>query len=353
MKKTSRRSKDFFAKLLFIVLFIFLLGVYIVVLTRKLFTPSDERSSFVFFFTLALLFASTLYMVVSMLFFRGLPQKLSQTNPPRPRGMASFKLRLSHLFSFRAIADKCAGKKGMVSRQEGRLTIKKKPGDGVWLKTISRVSEIMKHVPSLFRRKQRKGELSSKKESVNKSSLAISKFTFKPKEPPLASDKRKKAFLTFVFIFAIAVFIIGFFWRRYLIIALSLVLMAQSLTGYRHLQKQITSVPETPKANVKGSDSEKQGARVHVQNPTKAFKVIPPQITLVIGKYQTELDALYELIQRYGRIKLSAIVKFFGIDKKQAEDWAMMLQDSRLAELHYPAFGEPEVRPWNEEKHIL
>lgn len=73
-------------------------------------------------------------------------------------------------------------------------------------------------------------------------------------------------------------------------------------------------------------------------------KELSRNLKIDIGKYETDIDALYKIIEKTGRIKLSAISTYFGIDKRKAEEWATILQEHNLAEIHYPAMGGPEIR---------
>lgn len=74
------------------------------------------------------------------------------------------------------------------------------------------------------------------------------------------------------------------------------------------------------------------------------IRELSKNLKIDIGKYETDIDALYKIIEKTGRIKLSAISDYFGIDKKKAEEWATILNEHGLAEIHYPAIGEPELR---------
>ena len=64
----------------------------------------------------------------------------------------------------------------------------------------------------------------------------------------------------------------------------------------------------------------------------------------LIGKYETDIDVLYKIIERIGRIKLSAIAKYFGVDQKKVEEWAQILHEHELVDIYYPPIGEPELR---------
>ncbi len=63
-------------------------------------------------------------------------------------------------------------------------------------------------------------------------------------------------------------------------------------------------------------------------------------------KYETEIDVLYRLVQEKGRIQLSAVARYFNVEKKMVEDWATILEEHGLIKIHYPAFGEPELIKW-------
>ncbi len=59
--------------------------------------------------------------------------------------------------------------------------------------------------------------------------------------------------------------------------------------------------------------------------------------------YETDFDKLHKLVEKYGRIKLSDIAETFKITKKEAEEWAAILEQHNLASIYYPAIGGPEV----------
>ncbi len=65
---------------------------------------------------------------------------------------------------------------------------------------------------------------------------------------------------------------------------------------------------------------------------------------LTHGKYETDLDKLYKIIQKFKSIKFSEIEKVFNINNEKAEEWAKILEEHNLAQIHYPAFGEPELK---------
>ncbi|MEA2036374.1 MAG: hypothetical protein U9O94_02615, partial [Nanoarchaeota archaeon] len=79
-------------------------------------------------------------------------------------------------------------------------------------------------------------------------------------------------------------------------------------------------------------------------------KILPIDLKIKLGKYETDIDVLYKIIERSDRIKLSAISGYFGIDKTKAEQWIRILEEHDLAKLHYPTVGEPELRKISKEE---
>lgn len=59
---------------------------------------------------------------------------------------------------------------------------------------------------------------------------------------------------------------------------------------------------------------------------------------------ETKLDDLFNMLEQNKTVKLSSIIKKFEIKKEEALDWCSVLTEHGLAELVYPAFGEPELR---------
>ena len=72
-------------------------------------------------------------------------------------------------------------------------------------------------------------------------------------------------------------------------------------------------------------------------------KESPQPRKIELGRYETHLDALYEMVEKSGKVKLSVIAQYFGVDRKKIEDWAAILEEHDLLKLHYPAVGEPEL----------
>jgi len=77
----------------------------------------------------------------------------------------------------------------------------------------------------------------------------------------------------------------------------------------------------------------------------KKIKEIIAQKPIITAEkeYKTEIDELYELIQTKKKIRYIEAMKKFSIDKKKIEHWAKILEENNLIDIHYPAFGEPEL----------
>jgi hypothetical protein len=69
----------------------------------------------------------------------------------------------------------------------------------------------------------------------------------------------------------------------------------------------------------------------------------PPRTPQRVRNIRSQLDELLELVNEKGRITLNEISSKFKIDHALAESWAKILEDAKLAELHYPAVGEPDL----------
>lgn len=62
-------------------------------------------------------------------------------------------------------------------------------------------------------------------------------------------------------------------------------------------------------------------------------------------KVETNIDRLFNLAQKHGRLKINdELAKKLGVTRTQLEEWAMILEEHNLLELHYPTIGEPEIK---------
>ncbi|MFH1722034.1 MAG: DUF2226 domain-containing protein [Candidatus Altiarchaeota archaeon] len=62
-------------------------------------------------------------------------------------------------------------------------------------------------------------------------------------------------------------------------------------------------------------------------------------------KVETSIDRLYELVQKYKTLKVDdRLARALRVSKTQIEEWAMILEEHNLLELHYPTIGEPVIK---------
>ncbi|MFH8086988.1 MAG: CBS domain-containing protein [Candidatus Aenigmatarchaeota archaeon] len=59
---------------------------------------------------------------------------------------------------------------------------------------------------------------------------------------------------------------------------------------------------------------------------------------------ETDIDRILAVIKEKKRVKFSELEKMFNVSKEVIEEWAKILEDHGLAEIFYPAIGEPELR---------
>ena len=75
------------------------------------------------------------------------------------------------------------------------------------------------------------------------------------------------------------------------------------------------------------------------ENPNEKKVKITSSILL-----ETEFDKLYNLIQKKNKVGLNEIVNMFNINKKTAEQWALILKKAELIDIIYLPFGDIELR---------
>lgn len=66
---------------------------------------------------------------------------------------------------------------------------------------------------------------------------------------------------------------------------------------------------------------------------------------------QTPIDRLYSLVKKYQKLRIDdKLAHTLGVSRTQIEEWAVILEEHDLIELHYPTIGEPEIRVKGEAK---
>lgn len=70
----------------------------------------------------------------------------------------------------------------------------------------------------------------------------------------------------------------------------------------------------------------------------------------------TDIDSLINFVLENKKVKLSEAASKFGVPEKIVEDWARILEDHKMMDLHYPITGEPVLKvhepkkSWKERK---
>ena len=59
---------------------------------------------------------------------------------------------------------------------------------------------------------------------------------------------------------------------------------------------------------------------------------------------ETNVDKLYKMVKKKGKIKISDVVKKMKVSKEVVEEWAKVLEDYGMIKIYYPIIGEPELR---------
>jgi len=58
---------------------------------------------------------------------------------------------------------------------------------------------------------------------------------------------------------------------------------------------------------------------------------------------ETNIDKFYNLVKERQRINFYDAAREFRVDKEQIASWARILEDHKLAKVHYPVFGSPVI----------
>jgi ribulose bisphosphate carboxylase small subunit len=59
---------------------------------------------------------------------------------------------------------------------------------------------------------------------------------------------------------------------------------------------------------------------------------------------KTQIDELFEMVMEKGSVKIKEAAIKFKVHEAQIEEWAKILQEHGLIEIHYPVFGKPELK---------
>jgi membrane protein implicated in regulation of membrane protease activity len=64
---------------------------------------------------------------------------------------------------------------------------------------------------------------------------------------------------------------------------------------------------------------------------------------------ETSIDKFYHLIKKKGSMNFYDAAAEYGVDKEQIASWARILEEHKLAKVHYPVFGSPVILVGGEE----
>ncbi|OYT55176.1 MAG: hypothetical protein B6U72_00040 [Candidatus Altiarchaeales archaeon ex4484_2] len=94
------------------------------------------------------------------------------------------------------------------------------------------------------------------------------------------------------------------------------------------------------KKRARDLESEQRIGKIKTKSAEKSKK------TVVGGeKVHTPIDRLLELVRKRKKIKIDErLAKTLGVKRSQIEEWAIILEDHNLVELHYSAIGDSEIR---------
>lgn len=71
---------------------------------------------------------------------------------------------------------------------------------------------------------------------------------------------------------------------------------------------------------------------------------------IVSEETRTPIDQLFELVMNSGTVKMADAARKFAVSEEQLEEWAKILEEHGMIEIHYPPIGKPELRKKVQEK---
>lgn len=76
----------------------------------------------------------------------------------------------------------------------------------------------------------------------------------------------------------------------------------------------------------------------------KTKEIVEIKSKRVSGKFSTDLDTLYSILQDKKKLKISTISKAFNVSEEVAMDWCKILESGNLAVIDYPGVGQPVIK---------
>jgi CBS-domain-containing membrane protein len=60
-------------------------------------------------------------------------------------------------------------------------------------------------------------------------------------------------------------------------------------------------------------------------------------------KLETSIDTLLSVVKTEGSVKIKDLAKRFKVEPEKIEEWGKILEQYKLARMHYPPFGDPSI----------
>ena len=67
------------------------------------------------------------------------------------------------------------------------------------------------------------------------------------------------------------------------------------------------------------------------------------QTDVRVPHLETSIDRLYHMVKQKKNISFLDAASEYGVDREQIAAWAHILEEHKLAKVHYPVFGSPEI----------
>lgn len=144
----------------------------------------------------------------------------------------------------------------------------------------------------------------------------------------------------------------GYFYflkKDFFLLAISIVIILLSIIGIvkSRSRRRIIGVVRVIKPEKVGEGKKveevKYKGEISKTEISKLKRIVKEKIKN-LGREKTPLDVLYGLLEEKKKIKFPDIAEIFGIDIKKVDEQAKILETHDLAEIHYPAFGNPSLK---------
>ncbi len=90
----------------------------------------------------------------------------------------------------------------------------------------------------------------------------------------------------------------------------------------------------------------KHNANSRMHQPMEPASVKRESVAIL----QTPIDSLLEILSKEKEMKIQEAASRFKVSEETIENWGRILEEHKLAELHYPVFGKPVLRALLPEK---